>query len=128
MIIEGKKINELEGLINLTNDSVLPIVIITNNIPEESAKKVTIQQLSTYLGGKPTSYYYDSTSWTLSQDKQDLIIDEFSSNTIWVFKNGLKLRPDTNSSSLDNDYWVSGTTIHFNTALDDTDVINLEVF
>lgn len=128
MTLTGKKINELESLINLTNDSVLPIVIITNNIPENEAKKVTIQQLSTYLGTKPTSYYYDSNSWNLSQDNKTLTIDEISSNTIWVFKNGLKLRPDSNSTSQDNDYWLSGTTIHFNIALETTDLINLEVF
>lgn len=128
MEITGKKINELEGLINLTDDSVLPIVVVIDNTPEENAKKVTIQQLSTYLGGKPTSYYYDSSSWNLSQDKQNLTIDEFSSNTIWVFKNGVKLRPDANSSSLDNDYWLNGTIIHFNVPLEVTDLINLEVF
>lgn len=44
--VSGKKINELDAITNLTNDSVLPIVIVTNNNPESVARKVTVKQIS----------------------------------------------------------------------------------
>ena len=46
MAVSGKKINELEAITNLTDNSVLPIVIVTNNNPESVAKKVTVKQIS----------------------------------------------------------------------------------
>ena len=133
MAIEGKKINELQGLTSLTHDSVLPLVVVNDNIPESEAKKVTVQQLATYIGGSggsvPTSYYYEYGSWTLSVDGKTLTIPDVSSSPkVWVFKNGVKLRPNTASISLDHDYYLNGTSLRFNTALKDTDVINLEVF
>ncbi len=68
MAITGKKINELDSIINLTDDSVLPLVVVNDNIPESKAKKVTVQQLATYIGSSlvPTSYYYEYSSWTFS--------------------------------------------------------------
>lgn len=45
MAVSGKKINELEAVVSLTDNSVLPIVIIDNNTPEPTAKKVTVKQL-----------------------------------------------------------------------------------
>ena len=161
MAITGKKINELDSLINLTDDSVLPIVIVDSGVAETTAKKVTVGQLATYFGdfdptniegydasavqklindqgtlkwvtdtaSIATSYYYEYPSWILSLDGQDLtVIDTSNSPKVYVYKNGLKLRQDTNSSSEDHDYWLNGTTIHFNISLEATDVINLEVF
>lgn len=46
MAVSGKKINELEAITNLTDNSVLPIVIVTNNNPESVAKKVTVKQIT----------------------------------------------------------------------------------
>lgn len=45
MAVSGKKINELEAVVSLTDNSVLPIVIVDNNTPEPTAKKVTVKQL-----------------------------------------------------------------------------------
>ena len=45
MSIQGKKINELEQVTNLTNETVLPVVVVNNNTPETTAKKVTISQI-----------------------------------------------------------------------------------
>ena len=45
MAVSGKKINELEAVTNLTDNSVLPIVIVDNNTPEPTAKKITVKQL-----------------------------------------------------------------------------------
>ena len=45
MAVSGKKINELEAVTNLTDNSVLPIVIVDNNNPEPTAKKITVKQL-----------------------------------------------------------------------------------
>lgn len=51
MSIQGKKIDELEQVTNLTNETVLPVVVVNNNIPETTAKKVTISQI---VGAVPT--------------------------------------------------------------------------
>lgn len=40
MAVSGKKINELEAVVSLTDNSVLPIVIVDNNTPEPTAKKL----------------------------------------------------------------------------------------
>ena len=132
MAITGKKINELDSATSLTNDSVLPIVIVNDGTAENTAKKVSVTQLASVIGGSgsiPTSYYYQSPSWTISADNKTLTIDTLSNpQKIWVFKNGLKLRPDTNSTSADYDYYLSGNSLRFNIALESTDVINLEVF
>lgn len=45
MAVSGKKINELEAVVSLTDNSVLPIVIVDNNTPEPTAKKITVKQL-----------------------------------------------------------------------------------
>ena len=134
MAITGKKITDLNLTTILSDDSVFPIVIVDDGVAETVAKKVTISQLSSYIGGGgggsiPVAYYYEYPTWNLSADKKILTsINLSNANAVWVFKNGLKLRPDTTSTSYDNDYYVSGTNIRFNVALDDTDVINLEVF
>lgn len=135
MAIIGKKINELDTTTNLTNDSVLPIVVVINSTPEDDAKKVNLSQLKDFVleggggGSIPVSYYYEYPSWILSQDNKTLtVLDTTSAHAVWVFKNGIKLRQDTTSTSLDYDYFLSGTSLRFNTSLDSTDVINLEVF
>ena len=132
MAITGKKINELDSVTSLTNDSVLPIVIVNSGTSENTAKKVSVSQLASAIGGSgsaPVSYYYDSSNWSLGFDSKTLsVVDTSEANAVWVFKNGVKLRPDTDSASLDHDYYLSGTYLRFNTALDNTDVINLEVF
>lgn len=46
MAVSGKKINELEAVVSLTDNSVLPIVIVDNNTSEPTAKKVTVKQIS----------------------------------------------------------------------------------
>ena len=132
MAITGKKINELDSITSLTNDSVLPVVIVNSGTAESTAKKVSVSQLASAIGGSgsiPTSYYYQSPSWTISGDNKTLTIDTLSNpQKVLVFKNGLKLRPDTNSTSVDYDYYLSGNSLRFNIALESTDVINLEVF
>ena len=132
MAITGKKINELDSITSLTNDSVLPIVIVNSGTAENTAKKVSVSQLASAIGGSgsaPVSYYYQSPSWTISADNKTLTIDTLTNpQKIWVFKNGIKLRPDTNSTSVDYDYYLSGNSLRFNIALESTDVINLEVF
>lgn len=45
MAVSGKKINELEAVTTLTDDTVLPVVVINNGIPESTAKKITISQI-----------------------------------------------------------------------------------
>lgn len=52
MAVSGKKINELEAVTTLTDDSVLPTVIINNTTPETTAKKVTTSQLAEYTKTK----------------------------------------------------------------------------
>lgn len=133
MAITGKKINELDSITSLTNDSVFPVVIVNSGTAESTAKKVSVSQLASAIGGGsgsiPASYYYQSPSWTISSDNKTLTIDTLSNpQKVWVFKNGLKLRPDTNSTSADYDYYLSGNSLRFNIALESTDVINLEVF
>lgn len=132
MAITGKKINELDSITSLTNDSVFPVVIVNNGTAESTAKKVSVSQLASAIGGSgsiPASYYYQSPSWTISGDNKTLTIDTLSNpQKVLVFKNGLKLRSDTNSASADYDYYLSGNSLRFNIALESTDVINLEVF
>lgn len=136
MAITGKKINELTDSTELSAESVLPIVIVNAGTPEATATKVTLAQLAEYLGGGgggggsiPVPYEYNSDSWTLSADCKTLtILDTSEANAIWVFKNGVKQRQNSSSSTKDKDYWLSGTALIFNVALDPTDVITLEVF
>lgn len=134
MSIRGKKINELESTTELTDDSVLPILIINAGIPESKAKQVTLAELSSYFGGggsglAPTSYEYTSEDWVISADNTVLsVLDTTDAVAVWVFRNGVKLRQDTTAVSLDRDYWLSGTTLRFNVPLDNTDIITLEVF
>lgn len=136
MTITGKKINELTLSTILTNDTVFPLVIVQDGVAESIAKKVSISQLANFLGdigggggSIPISYYYEAPTWTISLDKKTLtILDTSNANTVWVFKNGLKLRSDTDDISEDNDYFLEGAILKFNTPLEDTDVINLEVF
>ena len=45
MAVSGKKINELDAVTSVTNESVLPIVIVSGNNPETTAKKITVQQI-----------------------------------------------------------------------------------
>ena len=45
MAVSGKKINELDAVTTVTNESVLPIVIVSGNNPETTAKKITVQQI-----------------------------------------------------------------------------------
>lgn len=52
MAVSGKKINELEAVTTLTDDSVLPTVIINDATPETTAKKVTTSQLAEYTKAK----------------------------------------------------------------------------
>lgn len=52
MAVTGKKINELDEVTTLTDTSVLPTVVINNNIPESTAKKVSISQLNDYIGSR----------------------------------------------------------------------------
>ena len=52
MAVSGKKINELEAVTTLTDDSVLPTVVINDTVPETTAKKVSISQLNDYIGSK----------------------------------------------------------------------------
>ena len=131
MKITGKKINELTLSMVLTNDTVFPLVIVQDGVAESVAKKITISQLATYLGNNSINfahYYYEYPNWTISSANKVLtVVDTTNTKTVWVFKNGLKLRPDTNSTSEDHDYYLSGTTLKFNEALQSTDVINLEV-
>lgn len=132
MTITGKKINELTLSTILTNDSVFPLVIVQDGVAESVAKKITISQLASYLGnnsGAPTSYYYEYPNWTISSDNKILTVEDMTdARAVWVFKNGVKLRPDTSAVLNDNDYYLSGTNLIFNVALENTDVINLEVF
>lgn len=134
MSIQGKKINELESITELTDDSVLPIVIINAGTPEAKAKQVTLAELSSYFGGGgsgsvPTSYEYTSADWVISADNTVLsVLDTTDAAAVWVFKNGVKLRQDTTVASVDRDYWLTGTTLRFNVPLANTDIITLEVF
>ena len=52
MAVSGKKINELDEVTTLTEDSVLPAVVVNSDIPETTAKKVSISQLNDYIGSK----------------------------------------------------------------------------
>lgn len=134
MAISGKKINELTDITELSDESVLPIVIVNAGTPEATATKVTLAQLAEYLGGGgggsiPVPYEYNSDSWTLSDDCKTLtILDTSEANAVWVFKNGVKQRQNSSSSTEDKDYWISGTSLIFNLALDPEDIITLEVF
>lgn len=52
MAVTGKKINELDEVTTLTEDSVLPAVVVNSDIPESTAKKVSISQLNDYIGSR----------------------------------------------------------------------------
>ena len=45
MAVTGKKINELDSATNLTNETVLPVVVVSGGVPDPTAKKITIDQI-----------------------------------------------------------------------------------
>ena len=49
MAITGKKINELDSISNLTNETVLPAVRIQNQSISSTATKVTVELLKTFI-------------------------------------------------------------------------------
>lgn len=51
MAINGKKINELDGIIqsDLTNNTVVPAVVVQGSMPRETAIKVTLNQLKNWI-------------------------------------------------------------------------------
>ena len=55
MAVSGKKINELDAVVNLTEDSVLPVVVVNNNGPESVAKKTTVKQILDKITGGVSS-------------------------------------------------------------------------
>jgi len=102
MAITGKKINELNEVTNLTNDSVLPIVIVNSNIPESNAKKVTVSQLLSNVITPVTSVNTKTGDVVLTGE--DINIDSNTSTTIDTAignkQNSPTITTDTSSSSI----------------------------
>lgn len=110
MAITGKKINELDAVTNLTDDSVLPIVKIESGTAENTAKKVAISQIYNYLGISNTVKNpiivedLTSTSITLAEAK---------ANTIYKYGTLTNLTITANETSDQETviYFTSGATI-----------------
>lgn len=110
MAITGKKINELDAVTSLTDDSVLPIVKIESGTAENTAKKVAISQIYNYLGISNTVKNpiivedLTSTSITLAEAK---------ANTIYKYGTLTNLTITANETS-DQEiviYFTTGATI-----------------
>ena len=51
MAIEGKKINELTQISDVSNETVLPAVYVSGNVTQSIANKISVQQISTKIQG-----------------------------------------------------------------------------
>lgn len=110
MAITGKKINELDSVTSLTDDSVLPIVKIESGTAENTAKKVAISQIYNYLGISNTVKNpiivedLISTSITLAEAK---------ANTIYKYGTLTNLTITANETSDQETviYFTTGATI-----------------
>ena len=51
MAIEGKKINELTQISDVSNETVLPAVYVSGNVTQSIANKISVQQISTKVQG-----------------------------------------------------------------------------
>lgn len=72
MAVTGKKINELDEVTSLTDDSVLPAVVVNSDIPESTAKKVSISQLNDYIGSRVLPAQTGQNGKFLTTDGTDL--------------------------------------------------------
>ena len=72
MAVSGKKINELDEVTTLTEDSVLPAVVVNSDIPESTAKKVSISQLNDYIGSRVLPAQTGQNGKFLTTDGTDL--------------------------------------------------------
>jgi len=102
MAVSGKKINELEAVVSLTDNSVLPIVIVDNNTPEPTAKKVTVKQLV----GDPLPDQTGQAGKVLTTDGTDLSwqtpaggVSSVNSKTGEVVLTGEDINIDSNTST-----------------------------
>lgn len=102
MAVTGKKINELDEVTSLTDDSVLPIVIVNSNVPESNAKKVTVSQLLSNVNTPVTSVNGKTGNVILTGE--DINIDSNTSTTIDTAigdkQNSPIIVTDTSSSSI----------------------------
>lgn len=81
MAVSGKKINELDEVTTLTEDSVLPVVVINNGIPESTAKKATISQIIESLPSSSVTSVNTKTGDVVLTG-EDIKIDSLSNTTI----------------------------------------------
>lgn len=106
-----------------SNGTVKSVEISTDTISfkeNSSTVSITREQVETWdnAGGKKHIHFYNaphSGAATGAGDREYIILDNYSplSSKTRVYKNGLRLRVNTSSSSWDNDYWQSGNNITF---------------
>ena len=130
MAVSGKKINELEAVTSLTDNSVLPVVVVNGSTPEPTAKKVTVKQLvgdslPSQIGNAGKSLITNGTtiSWDNVQEIQEQNNDgliKFWYGTQNEYDALETYDPNTNYIIVDNDQTLStllATQNEFNTSV-----------
>ena len=130
MAVSGKKINELEAVTSLTDNSVLPVVVVNGSTPEPTAKKVTVKQLvgdslpsQTGNAGKSLITNGTTISWDNVQEIQEQNNDgliKFWYGTQNEYDALETYDPNTNYIIVDNDQTLStllATQNEFNTSV-----------
>lgn len=70
MAIEGKKINQLDAMSTVTNETVFPAVYVNNGTANSTANKVTLEQVKNYV---EQDVYTKTQTNTLLNGKQDTL-------------------------------------------------------
>lgn len=70
MAVEGKKINQLDSMSTVTNETVFPAVYVNNGAANATANKVTLEQVKNYI---EQDVYTQTQTNTLLSGKQDVL-------------------------------------------------------
>ena len=88
MAATGKKINELNSISTVTNETVLPAVLVQGTTPNSTANKISIEQLKNNF---KDTYYTEAETNILLNQKQDkltagdnIIIEEDSDENLVI--------------------------------------------
>lgn len=106
--IQGKKINELNPTGSLTAESLLPVLVVNGTTPVSEATKISIAQLSNYIGNPILIFYSGLSGNVLNISNANKI------TMLWL--NGVLLQNTV-------DYTLSETTVTFVTSIVTTDKI-----